>query len=200
MDIRVANILGQIRLNLKQISIQNIVDGELFYQCNEAQRQILLETLCLEKTFDIQFQAGISEYDFFDENTINIKKIFTSWQGNIKYVLNIDWEKYKYTTGSNPYYCTIFSNKIYFAPIPQASTDTAEIWAYQTDIIDEMTVDISPEVPRICDRAIVSWVTAQYTEDQRYYAEYLRQLRLINKVHAKTSMPKENNSSLLGDA
>jgi hypothetical protein len=186
MDSRTAGILGQIRLYLKEISQQNVQNGELLYHCNQAQRQILLETKCIEKDYDIQF-SGVQEYDF--EEFLIIKEIFPSWSGKIDYIKNNEWINYKDLTGGNPAYCTVFGSKIYFAPVP--TTGSVKIWAYQSDLETEMEDNVPPEVPKICDRAIVLWVTAQYRPE--LIAEYDKQIKLIkSNLHTKTNKPKES--------
>jgi hypothetical protein len=193
MNERVQYIVSQVRMNLSEISQANIQTLDIIYRANQVQNNILLETKCVEKDFEIFLLTGQQSYDFEDENTLDIKEVFSSWGGEIQYIPNNRWRGYKDLTGSRPCYMTVFANKVHFAPVPVTDTDSVTVWAYQTSYEDAITEQNEPEIPKFCDDAIIAGVCAHY-DPKNWKEEYRDLVRLINRrVHQKVSKHKETN-------
>lgn len=187
MNDRNKEILTDIRRNLNQLSQQTLRDGQLFNDCNRIQKRIMFVTHCIERQFKIVLKPGKEDYDILNEKIIKINKWFTSWDYDILYKDNYEWEKYRQLSGTRPEYMTIFGGKIYFSPIPTLSGDTVSIWANQIGVITPMDNDTEPELQEICDEALVYGVCQLY-DKAKFIDDFNRELALItSQIHHKSS-------------
>lgn len=194
MDQRVKDILSQVRLNLKEVDVSAIQDEEIYRKANKIQKELLSEFKCVEKDFRIDLLDGVEDYDFYDEQTLDIKSFHPSWEGTLERKRNQDWDALS-STGSNPCWVTIFNNKLYFKPIPASNDNHVIVWAYQTGLIYAMDADIPPETPDICDEAIILGVCKEY-DRQNFIEDYMLERERLRKLfHRKDSLIRTKKSN-----
>lgn len=187
MTDRVNEIISQIRYNIGELS-NAVQKGELYNKINRVQSQIMLRTGCLERNFDIVLKKDVQSYDILPESVLVIDKLFTSWKSDLRYQTN--WAKYKDIAGQHPFYYTIYADKIYFAPIPVNDNEIVTVWGRQIGAVNKVDDETDPEIPSVCDEAIIAGVTAMYNPD--YINVYEQQIKLLNsKIHLKTALGRE---------
>lgn len=200
MDDRSKLFVSRVRKRLRDADYQKVLKEEIYDSANLIQTQIMLKTNATEKIFNINFKNGINKYDFTDEGRLNIIKFVPSWDGEVIYVLPREFEKYKdYSTQGGNIYLTIFSNAAYIYPQAWNSTDKIDIWALQREVITPMDDDIGPELPVICDMALVFGTIADIAPGLSepktgiaYYQLFEEQIKLINsRGLAPSSVPAE---------
>lgn len=187
---RVTDICSQVRLNLGQVGIENIQDGEIHRIAKRVVRDLLRELKPLEISFDVVLVEDQESYDIEDEATLDIKALIPSWDERLEFVDNIRYGEIS-TTGNNyPVYCTIFNRKLYFRPIPSADDDIVTVWAYQTEPKTDIDTDTAPETPEYLDEAIILGVCAQFSRKDFIEAYELEKNRWKGKIHKKHNQPK----------
>lgn len=193
MDQRIHDIVSEIRSRLSEIHKQNIQNDEIYRKANKIQKELLSELKCVEKEFEVQLLTGVEDYDFYDEQTLDIKSFHPSWEGTLERKRNQDWDSLS-STGSNPCWVTIFSNKLYFKPVPENNDNTVKVWAYQTGLIYPMDDDIPPEVPDLCDDAIILGVCKEFNRENFIEDYMMERERLRRLFHRKDSIIKVKKS------
>lgn len=179
MNHRVSGIIDEITHQLDERRIPWLLDN-LYSKINSIQKEILRE-LQPKKEFKIVLEKGKTEYQIYDENSIDIFNYFNSWSGTFKLVPFTSWEDYRTVTGSNPIYGTIFADKLIVAPAPGSGTIT--IWAnqiYPNSIIDE---DIPPEIPIAMDDVLIQGVVSRYDPEEK--DDYLAKMDKYSKQHKR---------------
>lgn len=195
MDERVTDIVSEVRSRLSELHKQNIQNDEIYRKANKIQRELLRDLKCVEKDFRIDLKNGVEEYDFYDEQTLDIKQFTPSWDGKLERKRNQDWNDLSTTGSSYPLWVTIFRDQLYLRPIPASDDLSVTVWAYQTNIINKMDDDIPPETPDICDDAIILGVCAEF-DKQRYFDEYLMAKESLRKqFHRKDSLIRQRKSN-----
>jgi len=195
MDQRVSDIVSEVRNKLSEIHKQNIENDEIYRKANKIQRELLRDLKCVEKDFRIDLLDGVEEYDFYDEQTLDIKDFIPSWSGDLERKRNQDWKNITTTGSDYPLYVTIFNNLLYFRPIPSGNDYSVTVWAYQTNIINKMDEDIPPEVPEICDDTIILGVCKEFDRD-RFFDEYLMEKESLRRqFHRKDSLIRQRKSN-----
>ena len=186
MNDRVKGILSDVRLNLKEVSVANIQDGEIFDAAGKVQNDILLRLGGVERSFKVKLTLNQIDYDFANENTYDFNNFFTSWNGELIYKKNIEWNEYKHLNGEHPLYFTIFASKLYFSPKPSSSDDYVEFWGTQYAVINDMDADVEPEIPKVCDDALILGICARFNAKD-FTELYELKLSALPKLDSKTS-------------
>lgn len=168
MNSRVADITSQVRLELGQIGVQDLQDGEIHRKMKRVIRDILRDIKPIEKKITITTVEDQEAYDISDEGVLLLKPgtIETSWELSLRYVDNISYHDYSTTGSDYPSYMTLMNNSVYLRPIPGNAGDTIDFWAYQTDSLVDIDEDTPPEIPEYLDEAIILGVCAQYNRDK----------------------------------
>jgi len=180
MDDRVRTILSQVRLNLKQVSISNLADGEIYGKAQLVQNEILLKTKCIEKSFKIVFKKNKEDYDCLFSGIRNISNIYTSWNGKIKIdSVREDYLNRSISGEACPYYVNFFAERAWFRPIPQRDTDYVIIDGKQITIIHKMDKDIPPEIPSYADGCLIDGICSKY-DMKTFLPIYIAKLDLIS--------------------
>ena len=193
-DSRVTDIVSQVRLNLQQVGIENIQDGEIHRIAKRIVRDLLKELKPVEISFDITLVEDQEPYDISDEATLDIKALIPSWDERLEFIDNIQYQNVATTGNSYPVYCTIFNRKMYFRPIPSADGDVVTVWAYQTEPKTDIDKDTPPETPEYLDDAIILGVCSKFNRKE-FLEEYeLEKNRWKGLVHKKYNQPKVRKS------
>lgn len=190
MDSRVADIVSQIRLNLRQVDVSDIVNGDIYGKAKRVQGDIMLRTRCLEKSFILELTEDVDYVDFTDEKSLHIVKITPSWDCEFSVVPPIKFDDYKDDTDTSNVHITFFARKLWIRPIPTSSGDTITLWGYQTSPLLDVDDDTAPEIPEECDDALILGICAQY--DPRFKADYDSEIDLLQRnVNINHSYPKQ---------
>ena len=189
-DARVKDITSQVRLNLQQVGVENIQDGEIYRVAKRVVRDLLKELKPLEISFDITLVASQESYDISDEASLDIKALIPSWDERLEFVDNIKYLEITTTGNTYPVYCTIFSRKMYFRPIPSANDDIVTVWAYQTEPKVDIDEDTPPETPEYLDEAVILGICSKFSRKE-FLEEYeIEKNRWKGLVHKKHNQPK----------
>jgi hypothetical protein len=187
-------LMGLVRLRTKEISQQDVSDAMLYDLFNLVQGNIMREKRCNEKTFTITLVADQESYDYASEECYFIKNIYPSWEGDIKLVSNQEWSEVKDATNEHPCYATIFSRKLYLAPAPATgTTDTIELWGYQTAVLVPMDATHDPEIPSYLDEVLL----CAQLDPKKYFEHYQVALRQSMSADIKSTLPKVVTSRYL---
>lgn len=186
---RSQNILGRIRLKLGTISQQKVQDETIYYLMQQAQQDIIRRTKCLEDSFEILTTKDLEDYDLSWDGILEIKEIFTSWDGNIDFVADNDFSKYRGSTGPYPRWATIFNRSLYLAPIPAADGDKITVWAYKSRSESEISADVDPEIPVELDEALYLGVMKEF--DDGFIPKYEQAL-----ITAPTNIKQRKNTQV----
>lgn len=197
-DQRSQDIVSQVRLNLNQLSTQELKDTHIYRKADRVQRKLMRELKCVEKEFQIDLISGVEDYDFIDEKTLDVKLIMPSWDGPLTYKPNVEFTEYPIDGTTRPIYWTIFDHKVYFRPYPTITDDYVKLWIIQNDVIYPMDADIPPETPAYCDDAVILGICAEY-DPKNWKAEYIEELETLRKnIHSKfIGKPRERKYSSL---
>lgn len=190
MDSRVADIVSQIRLNLKQVDVADIQNGDIYGKAKRVQGDIMLRTKCLEKEFILELQSGMEYVDFSDYKSLQIFRISPSWNCDLTVVSPLQFEEYKNDTDPSNVHIAFFNRRLYIRPIPTTSGNIIIVWGFQTNPLIDMDDDMPPEVPEECDDALILGICAQY--DKSFKAEYEEEIDLLQRnVNIKHNYPKQ---------
>ena len=162
-DARVLDIVSQVRLNLKQVGVENLQDEEIYRKGKKTVRDLLRELKPVEKEFIIVTVEDQEAYDFADEKTLDIFLLHVSWTEYDIIVKDRNWffENVATTGATYPRYITFFNNKAYLRPWPGNDGDIITLWAYQTDAILDIAGNTPPETPEYLDEAIILGICSQ---------------------------------------
>ncbi len=195
-DARVLDILSKVRLNLKQIDIENLQNEEIFRKGKRIVRDLLRELKPVEKEFIIVTVIDQEAYDFADEKTLDIILVKTSWTDYDLYIVDNNWFQGVTTSGATyPKYMTIFNSKAYLRPFPASAGDIITVWAYQTDAILNIDNNTPPETPEYLDEAIILGICSQYNKNEFQLDYETEKGRWKGEVHRKHSQPKIKHSN-----
>lgn len=158
MNERVADLISQVRTYVGEI---NTIEPQMLYnRFNRVQNQIFRE-IRPEIEFKLNGIDYVEGFEFGDQKTFLLKKIFNNWQGDLTKVDPSKWDVYKDTSYGYPVYYTIFNSKLYLAPAP-LSGQNLTIWAHQMELLNKMNDDVPPELPTYCDEALILGTAAKY--------------------------------------
>jgi hypothetical protein len=189
---RSQNILGRIRLKLGQISPQKVQDEEIYYLMQQAQNAIIKRTKCLEASAEVVTVKDQENYLAPLDGIMEIKNVFTSWGGDVEFVANNDFDRYKGATGSYPAWATLFNKSLYLAPVPVTDGDKITIWAYKSKASTEINKDAEPEIPAELDEALYLGVMKEF--DDSYIPKYEQEL-MTAPVNIKQRKNTQVNST-----
>lgn len=184
-DERVKRIVSQVRQYLGEISNVNIQDRHIYNKANFIQTELMLDTKCVEKEFEIILLKDTEDYSFVDENVLAINSYETSWGGTLYKVKNQNWHTISTTGEQYPIYYTIFNNTLKLRPIPLRDDDTIIFRGYQTAVINRMDQDVPPEIPAYCDYALIFGICAEF--NPAFIPKYEAQKsKIISNAHIKS--------------
>ena len=185
-------ILTRVRAKLGKLGTNEIQNDDIYDNANIVQDDMLQSMKCVEKIFKIYLKVNKTEYEIEHKNSLLIKKIIPSWEGDIEYLP--DWEDSDLVSSSseNPLYYHIFDDKFMIVPAPADNTTYITIWAFQTSVINEMDDDFEPETPKSIDNVLVLGICAEF--DSSFIPLYeMEKEKKKSLFHNKTTANKHPN-------
>lgn len=179
MTERIGMILGSVRRKLKKFNQEGMEDQDLLDAGNRIQDDIFLKA-DIDRKFDIALVGEQEAYDMADEDTFEISNKMNSWEEDMEFVPQSQWNTYRLVTGlSYPYYLTIFARQLYVAPIPTSAWVASDspiitLWGKQKKTIVPMDENTDPELPTIFDNAIIAGICKEY--ESVFLGEYIMYL------------------------
>ena len=189
---RVSEIESVVRRKLDTVANYRVLSGDIYSAINRIQAYLMLETKCVEKAVTISTVASTESYSIASNDLISIVSLFTSWDGDIEFVSNAEWPRYRSAAANYPVFATIQANKIYLRPIP-TSVLTITLWGYQHSVGVLADANNEPEVPKYCDNALIYGVCKELTGEAAidpqsgltFYQEFIGQVDLIKRNATK---------------
>ncbi len=191
-------ILGRVRRKLHAIGIQEFTDTDIYDEMQEAQREIIAQTKCLEQAITLSTVAAQQAYPLSDllvgtnplADKILIKDIIvpTTYDDPVIVVRNNVWQQITQQDpdliiedpylDTQPLYLTIFGDTLYLYPIPANTGDIITIWAYLLDSINQVGAAQELEVQSYFDKAVEYFVISQFSEElsKKYYPMFLDEI------------------------
>lgn len=187
-------------LFVKNIEINK---AEIYDALQQAQVQILTETLCLSETKTIQLVASQEEYPItigIDGRPIILKAISLIRPDGLSITL-LDDKQYNFlrknegtlSANNSPLIAKLNGNTISLFPIPAnpIETDLMTLTFYKGNTNADITETIEPELPVYWDKAIETYAIFSLTYDPNALEIYSREI-ITHKNHSFTNGSNNN--------
>jgi hypothetical protein len=211
---RTEQIFSKVRRNLHKISERDIKDRLVYQTMQEAQKQIIMLTQCLEKeitlvtvedqeSYDLVYSVTIGEdvktYDIVGEikshklpSTYSVPELDFITKEEYDQLANIDYET------AQPLKACRFNRQLYLFPIPNTAGDIIYLSVYLDDSISQIsdstsTTKVQPEIQNYWDKAIEYYTTSELVdvEEKEYWMNKFEKeiAKFEGKPHAKHQYP-----------
>lgn len=156
-----AEVITAARNKYNSVSDTFFSDSELYHLVYEAEMQIAMECLAIERTFQTTTVSGTQEYDI-PELAISIKRVQYDGKRLTRITESEDdvltFNDQDTTTTGVPAYYQVWHESISLRPIPNDAL-TLKMWCYCEP--DEVSATSVLDVPTFCHPRLVNFVVSE---------------------------------------
>lgn len=210
---RTEKIFSKVRRNIHKISERDIKDRIIYQTMQEAQKQIIMLTQCLEKEISVTTVADQESYDLLTYTTgfisierpiigeIKSHKLPSTWNiTKLDFITKEEYDQLDFIDYSSetPLKACVFNRKIYLYPIP-TSAAIIKLTCYLEDSITEISDSTSstivqPEIQVYWDKALEYYTTSELFDEPDIKEYWMNKFekeiaKFEGKPHAKHQYP-----------